>query len=339
MKIKNTSSSQKRILARAIATALFFTFVIVFNSCKKEAISGKDQAAPSALDRSNAVSTINFGAQTGEPKKDDNVTIFNMLGVNYIRWEISLKDFTGFNDPLDTYVSKGYKVILNLNYDNAKNANGTSSPKPFPTDMVAYTNLLKSVLDKYHPELVVIENEAWNDAYHSGPIENYITELTTAVNVCKSYGIKVADSGLGVRYAQQVMNGNSWNTDPSYIETKKMIDAFKTMGLDYINIHVIVPFGNLDNPNTFPSDLVEPVADYLRSYTGKEVMSNEYDQTNQSASLMQGAVAAFTAGGYKYMVARSNKAGGKNSAQPLYTKVGTLFNLTTIGSTYRDAIK
>ena len=330
-------SLQTPVLKRAVSATLFFICVVSFIRCTKET-AAKDLQAVSSVSSNNLITGINFGAQTGESKKDDNITLYNMMGVNYIRWEISLKDFIGYNDAVDTYVAKGYKILMNLNYDNARNPDGTTSPKPFPKDMVAYTTLLQNVLNKYKPEIAVIENEAWNDAYHSGPIEDYITEITTAVNVCKQYGVKVADSGLGVRYAQQVMNGYTWYTDPSYIETKKMIDAFKTMGLDYINIHVIVPFSTLDNPNIFPSDLVEPVAAYLRTYTGKQVICNEYNQTNQSATLMQGAVTAFVAGGYKYMIARSNK-GGINQAQPLYTKSVTTFNLTTIGATFRDAIK
>jgi hypothetical protein len=192
--------------------------------------------------------------------------------------------------------------------------------------------LLNQVLDKYKPLVAVIENEPTTDKFHSGPIENYITELKVAVGVCKQRGIKVTDGALNLEWVEAVMNGYS-NGDPNYTETKKLIEAYKTIDLDYINIHTHAPFSKGDNPDVFPVTTLTSVAKYLKAQTGKPVICNEYNQQNTSTLLMASAVNAFITAGFKYFIAHSNDDDGKGKA--LYT--GSV--LTDIGVAYRNAIK
>jgi hypothetical protein len=196
--------------------------------------------------------------------------------------------------------------------------------------MVKYRALLEKVLDKYHPEIAVIENEPCTDKFHSGPIENYITELRTAVDVCNKRGIKVADGGLHVDYVELVMSGLV-NKTPNAQETKKLIAAYKTMNLTYVNTHVASPFNS--NPNVYPAGTLENDADYLRTQTGKPVICNEYNQGNTSTTLMTGTVGGFKNGHFKYVIARSG-SGSDNGAS---LNSGT--SLTTLGRAYRDAIQ
>ena len=311
---------------------LIITWLPLVTGCKKEALVSNTQTAVSS-ESSNAVTDIKFGAQIGETKTDDNVTVFSKLGVNYVRWEIVVQEFNGRNAAVDTYIDKGYKLLLNLNYGNVRKT-GTVRPVPFPKDMALYRSSLQKVLDKYKPEVAVIENEPTTDDYHSGPIEDYITELTNAIDVCKQNGVKVADGGSLLRWVQMLWEGTKHTgTNTGYDETKTLLAAYKTLDLDYVNIHTMAPYAGA-NQNVYPPGVLEGVANYLRTTTGKEVMCNEYNQDNQSSALMQSAVAAFKAGGYKYMVARSNK-GGAGIPEPLNIKT----NLTTIGIAYRDAIK
>lgn len=312
----------------------FFPLIIlcvaaIFASCKKEIVSATE--VMSVQESSNAVTaTPNFGVLiSGNTNIDDEIIVCEKLDVNYVRYAISLKDFTGIDKGYEKWVNAGYKVLLNLNYDNVSNVSGKKNPVPFPTDMVEYKKLLEKVLDKYKPEIAVIENEPTTDQFHSGPIENYITELKTAVDVCNKRGIKVADGAIHVGYLSQVMNG--WATEGNALETKKLIQAYKTINLSYINTHVKSPFGS--NQNKYPDGTLEDYADYLRTETGKPVICNEYNQHNTSTTLMTGTIGGFQSGDFKYVIARSG-SGDQDGAS---LNKGT--NLTALGIAYRDAIQ
>ena len=318
-----------------IAMPVKFVFCILLGisslmSCKKEATQTDANTISTQSTENAIISTPVYGALISSGDMNEKMQVCTNLGVTYVRSSITLKDFTGKDGAVDAYIRNGYKLLLNINYDVVQTVNGKKQPVPFPTDMVQYKSLLQKVLDKYKPEIAVIENEQTTDQFHSGPIENYITELKTAVSVCHQYGIKVADGGLIAQVVNMVKSG--FGSGDKYTETKKLIEAYKTIDLDYINIHTTAPYSNGD-PNVFPSSDVINSATYLKATTGKDVICNEYNQDNQSASLMNGAVTAFKTGGYKYLIARSGQGGTKS--EPLNT--GT--TLTTIGKAYRDAIK
>src|SRR5581483_5920444 len=171
-------------------------------SCKKE-IGGNDVASipPEALSSNemNASATTNtkFGVLPNSLSKDDRITVGQKLGVSYARDAIILKGFNGKAPVVDAWLNNGFKVLINLNYDQQDHfSNGDKKPRPFPTDMDQYKKLLNNVLDVYQPEVAVIENEPFNDNHYTGPIDNYFTELSTAITVCHKRGIKVADGGL-----------------------------------------------------------------------------------------------------------------------------------------------
>ena len=334
MKIKSANCVKGLPALHKLIASLAVLICIGTASCKKEALPNSSTISASEASNLSTDTETLFGAQVGETLMDDNLTVLNLLGVKYVRVQIVLKDFTGPSSRIDSYIDDGYKILLNINYGDVQNKNGTKKPVPFPTDMVEYTLLLKKVLDVYHPEVAVIENEPTTNQFHSGPIEDYITELTTATTICKQYGVKVADGSVNVQRVQQVMNGQDHGWADALEETKKLIDAYKIIPLDYVNVHTSAPFNSRDNPNVYPPGVLEDVADYLRTTTGKQVMCNEYNQDNQSTGLMTTAVNGFKAGGYKYMIARSNK-GGAGNAEPL--NKGT--KLTAIGIAFRDAIK
>lgn len=323
-----------RVSKNALLLIFITGFIGLFTSCKKET-TAIPYIQASALSTDAAVaktSTTNFGALiSGNTNIDDEIKICNELGVKYVRYAIFLQDFNGIDKGYEKWVNAGFKVLLNLNYGHVTGNKGSKKPVAFPTDMVEYKNLLSKVLDKYHPEVAVIENEECTDQFHSGPIENYITELKTAVDVCNKRGIAVADGGIHVDYVEVVMTGGK--LDGNALETKKLIDAFKTMNLTYVNTHAKGPFDKFGKQNVYPTGTLENDADYLRTQTGKPVMCNEYNQQNSSTDLMTGAVGGFKNGNYKYVIARSGSSG--NDGYPLNN--GT--QLTALGIAYRDAIK
>jgi len=331
MNIRLSLNGRGMSVSKIFFSFLVFLFTASVISCKKEPLApiSSNNLSAESLTTSDAskASEPKYGAWISGHTIDKQIDGCNQLKVTYVRHGITLKNFNGKSNKMDKYLKNGYKILLNISYESY-----SDKAVPFPTDMKEYKRLLNKLLDKYKPEIAIIENEPTTDKFHKGPIEDYITELKAAVAVCKDRGVKVADGSLNLQLVQQVMNGYN-NKTANYIETKKLIEAYKTIDLDYVNIHTHAPFTDHDNPDKFPKDVVKNVADYIRKKTGKQVICNEYNQRNNSKELMHSAVDAFAAAGFKYFLAHSNDDDGK--AMALYTGK----SLTRIGETYRDAKK
>jgi hypothetical protein len=178
----------------------------------------------------------------------------------------------------------------------------------------------------------VIENEPFNENHYSGPISDYFTELSTAIDVCHKRGFKVADGGLNPQrvcmlvYQNYVSKGQQHKADDfaaralidknlrvaqgkgsadaqaKLDQTKKMVDEYKKLDLDYVNIHWYEPIkSGIDQSVTSPGVLQE-VADYLRSATGHPVITNEFGQNNTQPSLVASQVDAFRSADFKYAI-------------------------------------
>jgi hypothetical protein len=312
---------------------LFFPLAILgcisaMVSCKKEVVSNEMAASISSQNISNeavAAEGTHFGSLISDGSVDNKITVSDKFGVTYVRSAVTVKDFQGKDPGVDKYLNSGFKVVLNLNWDHVADGRGNRTPVPFPTDMVKYRKLLGAVLDKYKPEVAVIENEPTTDDFHSGPIENYIAELAVAIDVCHSKGVKVADGAIHVGNVQKVMAGT--RLDGNALEVKKLIAAYATLNLDFVNVHT------QGTGDSYPDGQLQKVADYLRAQTGKPVMSNEFTVKSNSTNLIKQMVDGFKAGGYKYAIVRSGDSAG--GAVPLHS--GT--NLLANGIAYRDEIK
>jgi hypothetical protein len=253
---------------------LFYPFLILICisivSCKKEVVPNNEAFNISSQSTSNVEASAvtdetRFGVFISNGTTDNKITIANKTGVRYVRASIILKDFKGNHSVVDKYMNNGFKVLLNLNWDRAYSRSEGRKPVPFPKDMVAYKKLLGKVLDKYKPEVAVIENEPTTDIFYSGPIEDYIRELAVAIEVCHSKGVQVADGAIHVGYVLNVMNGKSLSGKA--LEVKKLIEAYTTLNLDYVNLHTA------GTGDAYPIESLTKVADYLRTKTGKPVMT------------------------------------------------------------------
>jgi len=317
---------------------IFLAGSIAMVSCKKEMTTNVKSVATDSLNSfsnvTNATSlSTNFGVLPNGLTSDDKITLAQKLQVQYVRDQITLTDFTGKSFQTDKWLSNGFKILLNLNYQSG-------GIVPFPTDMVQYKQLLNNVLDVYTPEIAIIENEPFNVNYYSGPIENYFTELKAAINVCHSRGVKVADGGLNSQrvcelvYQNYVSKGEQQKADDFAAralidknlrvaqgkgsaeatslldDTRKMVDEYKILNLDYVNIHWYEPIkSDIDQTVTSPGVLQE-VANYLRPATGHPVITNEFGQFNTTTTLIGSQVDAFRAAHFKYAVDFSNNSGG-----------------------------
>jgi len=326
-------------MKKLLFSSLVLMGISAMVSCKKEiespiretAIPMEEAAASissqniSNADTGTIASNSRFGVLVSAGKTDDRIIVANKFGVSYVRSAITVKDFKGKDPAMEKYLSSGFKVVLNLNWGMVSSGGGGRTPVPFPTDLATYKQKLGAVLDKYKPEVAVIENEPTTGAFHSGPIENYIAELAAAVEVCHAKGVKVADGAIHVGYVQQVMKGG--NLKGKALDVKKLIDAYTTLNLDYVNVHTA------GSGTSYPAGSLKQVADYLRAKTGKPVMCNEFSVHSSSPSLIKSMVDGFKAGGYEYVIVRSGDSAG--GAVPLHS--GT--NLLPNGIEYRDDAK
>lgn len=320
---------------------LICTCFLIF-SCKKE--SPKNQVENSlvaSLSENLTLPLPIFGVIPANVDGADRMTVARELNVSYVRDGIIVETFDGKAPMLDKYNANGFKVLLNLLYYQG-------NPTPFPTDMVTYRSKLESILNKYRPEVAVIENEPANDGYYTGPIEDYFKELSTAITVCHARGIKIADGALHTGmvmilvYQDYVNKGLVSQADdfasralsPQYLRAaqgkgsdeinaklekcKKMLKAYKNMALDYVNFHWYEPLKDDNNPAMSAPGVAKEVADYIRSVTGKQVLTNEFGQTNQIPALVASQVSEFKLANLAYAIDFSGKGGGGGvNSQPL----------------------
>jgi hypothetical protein len=93
----------------------------------------------------------------------------------------------------------------------------------------------------------------------------------------------VADGAIHIENVLLVKDGKI-NANKNTPEVAKLIDAYKDIDLDYVNVHTAGP---LNDPDNYPLSHFTECADYLRNRTGHPVMSNEWHTENNSAALMK----------------------------------------------------
>ncbi len=320
--------------------------------------------------------SVHFGVMIAKTEgtlvpPSQQVKVAKDLGVNYIRARIDIRSWGSSNDAYDTYAAAGLKVLLNINYGIPRNAASDQDPIPFPTDMSAYSKQVNSILDKYKPEVVVIENEEDNPNYHSGDADDYINELKTGIEIAHSKGLKVTNGGITYRevclimyddmmqrgkqqeaneFAQKVfppamimrINNTSNPQIKHQLEFgRKIIAAYKTLDLDYVNFHWYEPVkarganGTNKNDTIVDTKIFEFVANYLKTTTGKPVMTNEFGVFNTSPSLVKGLLQAVYNANLGYAIFYSSD-GGVGKAVALQNVSG---DLRENGMAFRDFIK
>jgi len=299
---------------------------------------------------------------------EKQVAIAKALGVNYIRARIDVQGWGGSNAAYDTYTAGGLRVLLNINYGIPRSATGEFDPVPFPADMDAYSKSLNSILDKYKPEVVAIENEEDNPNYHAGSADDYINELKTAIEVAHSKGLKITNGGITLReicliiYDDYVQRGQKDkamdfakrvfppmllqrlnNLDNPMVARqlefgRKIIAAYKTPDLDYINFHSYEPVrarGQAAKANSaFDPQAFAFVVNYLKTTTGKPVLTNEFGTFNTSPELTKNLLQAVKDGGLSYAIFYSAD-GGTGKAVALQNASG---DLRENGIAFRDFV-
>jgi hypothetical protein len=290
----------------------------------------------------------------GNFTNDERIPIAQSLNIGYVRSTITMTDWTGRYVPYETYVNNGVKVVLNIGY-----APQTGTPVAFPTDLTTYRKKFKEILDKYQPEVVVVENEEINPNYHKGPMIDYMRMLKVAIDVCHSKGIKVTNGGvygvqlevLTYQYLQTkgqsradsfsnncmdkslVKSIQNKQLDPSIDFAVKQLDTLLHYykNLDYVNIHPYEPFDpdvtDFSKVNCATPVVIADFQEYLTARTGKPVMTNETGQRyNTNPDLVTSMLQEYDRLKFPYVLWYSGETIGGSSKSLYDLNTGALYD-------------
>ncbi len=296
---------------------------------------------------------------------------FKAIAPPYVRHGITLSSWDGSNAFYESLVENGFKVVLNIT-----NSPQNGTPQPFPTDLEKYRTKLNEVLTKYKPEVLVVENEEYNLNYHTGSMKQYLDELKVAIEVAHSKGIKVTNGGLTSRhmtlmvwkdymdrgmkkeagdFARRTIPQNIINDLPSLAKHQPLknamnafdtlLNAYKTMDIDYVNFHwyepILLRFNNNKqgvniDTNRLELRAMEEVVTFLRRKTGKDVMTNELGQVTKSKQAVIDVLRKAYELKMPYVIWYSGDGQGKSDAVALTNYDGTL---RENGEAFREFIK
>ena len=191
-------------------------------------------------------------------------------GINIVRATVNYS--TGIsNKNIDTYLNNGYDVAINFNYQ------ATPKPMPWPTDTVMIRQKAEAFFSYYEKWLsqipvVACENEWDYAAFHTGPIQNYLNELSIVVQVGHKYGFKVTDAGITDGKIRMFYQGN--------VNIDTFLTGIKTIPEDYCNFHWYVANDQTQNFN------LRDVVNYYLQATGKsKPITNEFGLKSNSLRL------------------------------------------------------
>lgn len=211
-----------------------------------------------------------------------------------------------------TIKTSGLKVAWTFNYRPVQNV------AYFPTGsaLTTFTDSLNTSLNIATPDVVSIENEEGNAAYHKGTVYDYLNELYASAVVAHAHKVPISNGGTtnGVVYAMRQwyndLGFNSSNPDPtkdsvtwlnthlglsgannSYALQQRdwyvtLLAGIKSSTVDYVNFHWYEPFRTTDLTPIVTTGVLPALINYLQVATGKPVITTEAGTRNTSTSLL-----------------------------------------------------
>lgn len=220
--------------------------------------------------------------------------IAKSLGAVYYRpLAVFIDRWNGSCPECDEALKAGLKLVLTV-----RNGSGGGTPSHFPQDLNAYQKKIGEILDKYRPDLLVVENEENSILFYDGTPEQYHQELKAACAVAHERGLKCANGGLvsslvsllvaddyenseknptkADQYLQrtlrpevyQRLKNNSTGKKQQVEKGQSLVSGYRAAGADFINFHWYVADTNA---------LTEAVA-YLGRASELPVLTNETGQ-------------------------------------------------------------
>lgn len=276
------------------------------------------KSLPTAAPLPVASGTNPFGLLLGADGIDDQyrVELARALGVSYFRpWYVNLAAWNGacYDLACDLGPNAGLKLILTARSNVNEAPPYATTP---PSDGAVYRRTLSEVLERYQPEVLVVENEEDSAQFWNGTPEQYGALLTAACQVAHEQKIPCANGGLSNKtlallvwadYIEQQQITEACNfvqrtgavlapdlcrfsaidhlseEDKAALDTgRKLLDIYKTSGQDYLNFHWYAP----------DKSAFSEAVNYLRRVTQLPLMSNELGQFDLSVEAVQKLLSA-----------------------------------------------
>lgn len=249
-----------------------------------------------------------FGVMTWGDNNSTKMQIATDLGATYYRpLAVILNNDQISCSECQAAIDKGFKLVLTVRANG-----GGGNPTTPPTDWNAYKNTLSQVLDKYKPEVLVIENEENSKLFYTGTVQQYLQELKTGCELAHQKRIKCTNGGLVSKlvvalvsesyqpnaskadgYLRRALTQEDYTTVTRSIGSSvwqtqvqkghDLLAGYKTNGADFVNFH-----WHQENAETLPEAVT-----YLGSISqGLPIINNEISpqkstSPNQVTSFMQ----------------------------------------------------
>ncbi len=217
--------------------------------------------------------------------------IAQTLGALYFRPEaLFLNRWDGRCQPCDAVLSAGLKLVLTVRANG-----GPATPTAPPSDLEAYRRTLGSVLARYRPAVIAVENEENSALFYTGTPEQYGAQLQAACEVAHQRDVPCTNGGLvsalvallvyyhyleiGDHARAQDFRARAFSPEQQqWLDTplareqlekgKQLIAVYRASQIDFVNFHWYI---------ADPGALREAVT-YLWAQLGRPVMTNEVGQ-------------------------------------------------------------
>lgn len=205
------------------------------------------------------------------------------------------------NAACDAAMQAGFGLVLTV-----RNSDRVSLPSKAVTDMAAYQTDLGEILDIYHPEMLVVENEENAVRFYSGTPEEYVAQLKAACEVAHQMGIPCTNGGLASTlvalmvydsylqmeetdkaqsFAARTFGSeqqlNSESAQEQIRKGKTLLMSYKSTGIDYLNFHWYFA----------DTAALREAVTFLMDQTGLPVITNEIgqhtDNPDQTTAMMR----------------------------------------------------
>jgi hypothetical protein len=216
-----------------------------------------------------------FGASG--PTIDSTENLQSLCGSPSVsRFALFLEKGDTFSRQADPYLTAGHTVFLNINEKTVKkDAAGNKIPNPFPTDLNKYANQVTKVFEAYKNHaykdkiIMVCENEPTTQAFHSGPMSDYLAMLEVFIDLCEDYGFNGIDGGVHV---VTVLGSNSSVGEGKAADVAELLEGYaKIPGMYKVNIHT----SNTKTDSFNSADIVSAV-NKIYNITGHAATCNEW---------------------------------------------------------------
>jgi hypothetical protein len=138
----------------------------------------------------------------------DRVKLASELGASWYRPDPVLLGATPTCDDCDPARAAGLKLLLVI-----RNSAASSKPSDPVKDIAAFQQKLRSVFERFKPDLLVVETEPDDTKSFAGSPDEYAAELKLACELSHSARIPCADGGLSSPTVIALVTDERWKTD------------------------------------------------------------------------------------------------------------------------------